>query len=66
MTAWLKAPSATSLLNKLGILSITTNTSLATPAPKMYVFAMSLKTPNILEIKVQNETTRVLREVLVF
>ena len=66
MKAWLKAPSATSLLNKLGIFSITTNTSWGTPAPSMYVVAISLKTPNILEIKVQNETTRVLREVLVF
>jgi hypothetical protein len=32
----------------------------------MYVVAISLKTPNILEIKVQNETTKVFREVLVF
>ena len=66
MKAWLNAPSATNRLNKLGIFNITTNTSCATPAPKMYVVAISLRTPNILEINVQNETTIVFREVLVF
>lgn len=66
MKAWLKAPSATILLNRFGIFSITTKMSWAIPAPNTYVVVISLKTPKTLEIKVQKETENVLKDALTF
>ena len=54
--AWLNAPSAKNLLNKLGILNTTTKMSWYRDAPKRFVVDISLSKPKTLEEKVQKLT----------